>query len=83
LKVIGPCDRGQLDINKSGFDESRLVYTDSADPACPASTILANVLPQLRLLPNCLTDDVTGNGRLAVDDGTEHESLSQFSAPLP
>jgi len=31
LKVIGPCDRGQLDINKSGFDESRLVYTDSAN----------------------------------------------------
>lgn len=36
----------------------------------------------MRLLPGCLTEDVTGNGRLAVDDGTEHESLSQFSAPL-
>lgn len=33
LKVIGPCNRGQLDINKTGFDESKLVYTDSADPA--------------------------------------------------
>jgi len=50
---------------------------------CPASTILANVLPQMRLLPDCLTEDVTGNGRLAADDGTEHESLSQFSSPLP
>jgi ribonuclease BN (tRNA processing enzyme) len=33
LKVIGPCNRGQLDLNKTGFDESRIVYTDSADPA--------------------------------------------------
>ncbi len=33
LKVIGPCNRGQLDINKTGFDESKLVYTDSSDPA--------------------------------------------------
>lgn len=32
LKVFGPCNRGQLDINKTGFDESKLVYTDSADP---------------------------------------------------
>ena len=33
LQVIGPCNRGQLDINKTGFDENKLVYTDSADPA--------------------------------------------------
>lgn len=32
LKVIGPCNRGQLDINRSGFDETKLIYTDSADP---------------------------------------------------
>ena len=36
----------------------------------------------MRLLPDCLTEDVTGNGRLAVDDGTERKSLRQFSAPL-
>lgn len=29
---------GALDINKSGFDESRLVYTDSADPALVTPT---------------------------------------------
>lgn len=33
LKVIGPCDRGQLDINNTGFYESKLVYTDSANSA--------------------------------------------------
>ena len=32
LQIIGPCNRGQLDINRSGFDETKLVYTDSADP---------------------------------------------------
>ncbi len=32
LQVIGPCNRGQLDYNKSNFDESRIIYTDSAHP---------------------------------------------------
>jgi ribonuclease BN (tRNA processing enzyme) len=32
LKIFGPCNRGQLEINNTGFDESQVIYTDNADP---------------------------------------------------
>ncbi|MCJ7603565.1 MAG: twin-arginine translocation signal domain-containing protein [Desulfobulbaceae bacterium] len=38
LKVIGPCNRGCNDNNYSAFDVSRIIYTDSADPALITST---------------------------------------------
>jgi ribonuclease BN (tRNA processing enzyme) len=38
LRVIGPCHRGRSDENKSAFDVSRIIYTDSADPALVTST---------------------------------------------
>ncbi|NCC25136.1 MAG: MBL fold metallo-hydrolase [Deltaproteobacteria bacterium] len=33
LQVIGPCNRGQLEINKTGFPVDGVIWTDSSDPS--------------------------------------------------
>lgn len=39
----------------------------------PASNALTNVLPQIRLIPNCLAVDDTGDSGLAVDNRYERK----------
>jgi ribonuclease BN (tRNA processing enzyme) len=82
LKVIGPCDRGQLDINKSGFDETKIIYTDSADPCkittTPGAKLMTDSIWQAfaQTINDLTLDDAYPDFRSRVE-------VTEIGAPLP
>jgi ribonuclease BN (tRNA processing enzyme) len=82
LKVIGPCNRGQRDYNRSGFDESRVIYTDSADPSLitdtPGTIQMTNTIWQAfaQAINDIMLDDAYPDYRSLVD-------VEEIGVPLP
>lgn len=82
LQVIGPCNRGQLDYNKSNFDESGIVYTDSAHPylitPTPGTSQMTDLVWQAfsQAINDITLDDAYPDYRSLV-------TVREIGAPLP
>lgn len=75
LKVIGPCNRGQRPINKTNFDEQRIIYTDSATPSLITDT--PGTIQMTNLIWQAFAQAIND---ITLDDGyPDYRSLVQVS----